>query len=218
MTQDFTPGTPYSLIGPNGAGKSSYLKTCVGLYQPEGGTILLGDEDVTKAHIFRRVRKGMGVKNQKPQVFCDLSVNDNLWVAAYSCTKNAEKAVDVSRKILGMLGMDAQSEVQASALSHGQQQWLDIGMVLCLAPRVVLLDEPAAGMTIEETRELSSLVRTLARHTTVVVVEHDMEFVRTLEGHVTVLHQGKVFVEGDIETLRADDRVLDIYLGRRAHV
>jgi branched-chain amino acid transport system permease protein len=218
VTQSFIPGKPYSLIGPNGAGKSSYLKTCVGLYQPEGGAVLLGDEDITRAHIFQRVRKGMGVKNQKPQVFGDLTVSDNLWVAAYSRTKNTEKAVDVSRKILGMLGMDAQSEVQASTLSHGQQQWLDIGMVLCLAPRVVLLDEPAAGMTIEETRELSSLVRTLARHTTVVVVEHDMEFVRTLEGHVTVLHQGKVFAEGDIETLRADDRVLDIYLGRRAHV
>jgi branched-chain amino acid transport system permease protein len=218
VTQCFIPGKPYSLIGPNGAGKSSYLKTCVGLYQPEGGAVLLGDEDITRAHIFQRVRKGMGVKNQKPQVFGDLTVSDNLWVAAYSRTKNTEKAVDVSRKILGMLGMDAQSQVQASALSHGQQQWLDIGMVLCLAPRVVLLDEPAAGMTIEETRELSSLVRTLARHTTVVVVEHDMEFVRTLEGHVTVLHQGKVFAEGDIETLRADDRVLDIYLGRRAHV
>lgn len=218
ITQRFTPGKPYSLIGPNGAGKSSYLKTCVGIYQPEGGTVTLGDEDITRAPIFKRVRSGMGVKNQKPQVFGDLSVVDNLWIAAYSRTKDASKAVDVSGKILGMLGMNEQSEVQASALSHGQQQWLDIGMVLCLAPRVVLLDEPAAGMTIEETRELSSLVRTLARHTTVVVVEHDMEFVRTLGGHVTVLHQGKVFAEGDIETLRADDRVLDIYLGRREHV
>jgi branched-chain amino acid transport system permease protein len=91
-------------------------------------------------------------------------------------------------------------------------------MVLCLAPRVILLDEPAAGMTNEETRELSALVRILARYTTVIVVEHDMEFVRTLEGHVTVLHQGEVFAEGDIDTLRANDRVLDIYLGRRAHV
>ena len=114
--------------------------------------------------------------------------------------------------------MEGQKAVQASALSHGQQQWLDIGMVLCLAPRVVLLDEPAAGMTNEETRELSLLVRTLAKHTTVVVVEHDMEFVRTLEGHVTVLHQGKLFAEGDIDMLRANDAVLDIYLGRGEHV
>ncbi len=117
-----------------------------------------------------------------------------------------------------MLGLAAQSAVQASALSHGQQQWLDIGMVLCLAPRVVLFDEPAAGMTNEETRELSLLVRTLAKHMTVIVVEHDMEFIRTLEGHVTVLHQGQLFAEGDIDTLRSNDEVLDIYLGRGHHV
>ncbi len=218
VTRDFVPGQPYALIGPNGAGKSSFLKTCVGIYRPEGGSILLDDDDITKAPIFDRVHKGMGVKNQKPQVFGEITVQENLWIAAYARTKNSANADKVSQRILGMLGMDGQSAVQASALSHGQQQWLDIGMVLCLAPRVVLLDEPAAGMTNEETRELSLLVRTLAKHTTVVVVEHDMEFVRTLEGHVTVLHQGQLFAEGDIDTLRANDAVLDVYLGRGEHV
>ena len=181
-------------------------------------SILLGDRDITYAPIFDRVRLGLGVKNQKPQVFADLTVADNLWVAAFSRVKNKVVAKSISAKIISMLGLQGQSTAQASALSHGQQQWLDIGMVLCLAPRVIFLDEPAAGMTNEETRELSALVRTLANHTTVVVVEHDMEFVRTLGGHVTVLHQGEVFAEGDIDTLRANDRVLDIYLGRRAHV
>lgn len=218
VSRNFEPGKPYSLIGPNGAGKSSFLKTCVGLYWPEGGTISLGDEDITKAPVFARVHKGMGVKNQKPQVFGENTVVENLWIAAFARTSDGAKANTISERVLGMLGMDEQRDVQASALSHGQQQWLDIGMVLCLAPRVVLLDEPAAGMTNEETRELSLLVRTLAKHTTVVVVEHDMEFVRTLEGHVTVLHQGKLFAEGDIETLRANDAVLDIYLGRGEHV
>jgi branched-chain amino acid transport system permease protein len=160
----------------------------------------------------------MGVKNQKPQVFGELTVNDNLWIAAFSRTRENTSAQAISQKILAMLGLEEQADVDAAALSHGQQQWLDIGMVLCLSPRVILLDEPAAGMTNEETRELSLLVRTLARHTTVVVVEHDMEFVRTLEGHVTVLHQGEVFAEGDIRTLRSDERVLDIYLGRHKHV
>jgi branched-chain amino acid transport system permease protein len=160
----------------------------------------------------------MGVKNQKPQVFGALTVFDNLWMAAYARTRNKTGATEISEKVMRMLGFTNQAAVQASVLSHGQQQWLDIGMVLCLAPRVILLDEPAAGMTSEETRELSSLVRILARYTTVIVVEHDMEFVRTLEGHVTVLHQGEVFAEGDIDGLRANDRVLDIYLGRRAHV
>ncbi|HQU68591.1 MAG TPA: ATP-binding cassette domain-containing protein [Albidovulum sp.] len=218
MSLAFVPGRPFSLIGPNGAGKSSFLKTCVGVYEPEGGTVTIGGRDVTKAPIFRRVHAGMGVKNQKPQVFGDLTVRVNLWIAAYSRVKDREKAAGIAGKIIAMLGLQDQAGVQASALSHGQQQWLDIGMVLCLAPRVVLLDEPAAGMTNEETRELSGLVRILARFTTVIVVEHDMEFVRTLQGHVTVLHQGEVFAEGDIETLRADDRVLDIYLGRREHV
>lgn len=218
VSRNFTPGQPYSLIGPNGAGKSSFLKACVGIYRPESGTISLGDDDITKAPIFARVRKGMGVKNQKPQVFGENTVMENLWIAAFARTQNASLAKTVCADIIGMLGMEAQRDVQASALSHGQQQWLDIGMVLCLAPRVVLLDEPAAGMTNEETRELSLLVRTLAKHTTVVVVEHDMEFVRTLDGHVTVLHQGKLFAEGDIGTLRADDAVLDIYLGRGQHV
>lgn len=218
VTREFAPGKPYALIGPNGAGKSSYLKTCVGIYRPDGGVVKIGDEDVSKAPIFERVRKGMGVKNQKPQVFGENTVERNLWTAAYARTRDSNQAVAISNKVLGMLGLEAQANVQASALSHGQQQWLDIGMVLCLAPRVVLLDEPAAGMTNEETRELSLLVRTLAKHTTVVVVEHDMEFVRTLEGYVTVLHQGKLFAEGDIASLRSNDAVLDIYLGRGEHV
>lgn len=218
VSRDFVPGKPYSVIGPNGAGKSSYLKTCVGLYPPQKGSIMLGDDDITKSPIFERVHKGMGVKNQKPQVFGEKTVAENLWTAAFARTNNSQQAVEVSTKVLMMLGLQEQQAVQASALSHGQQQWLDIGMVLCLAPRVVLLDEPAAGMTNEETRELSKLVRALAKHTTVIVVEHDMEFVRTLNGHVTVLHQGEVFAEGDIDTLRSNDAVLDIYLGRGEHV
>jgi branched-chain amino acid transport system permease protein len=218
VSLDFASGRPYSLIGPNGAGKSSFLKTCVGIYRPEGGKIHLDKDDITKTAIFERVNKGMGVKNQKPQVFGENTVMENLWIAAFARTRDTVQADKTATRILGMLGMEEQKAVQASALSHGQQQWLDIGMVLCLAPRVVLLDEPAAGMTNEETRELSLLVRTLAKHTTVVVVEHDMEFVRTLEGHVTVLHQGEFFAEGDIETLRANDAVLDIYLGRGEHV
>jgi len=218
VSLSFEPGRPYSLIGPNGAGKSSFLKTCVGIYRPDGGSVTLGNGDITQAPIFKRVHDGMGVKNQKPQVFAELAVKDNLWIAAYARLRNREKAQEVAETVLDMLGLSEQAGVAASALSHGQQQWLDIGMVLCLAPRVVLLDEPAAGMTNEETRELSQLVRTLARFTTVIVVEHDMEFVRTLQGHVTVLHQGQVFAEGCIDALRRDERVLDIYLGRREHV
>ncbi len=214
----FEPGLPHSVIGPNGAGKSSFLKVCVGMYPPDSGKVLLGGEVVSHSPIFECVSKGLGVKNQKPQVFGELSIFENLWTAAYSMTRDKEKANRIADQILTMLGMHEQGDVEASALSHGQQQWLDIGMVLCLTPRTILFDEPAAGMTNEETRELSRLVRILAKKTTVLVVEHDMEFVRTLEGMVTVLHQGAFFAKGDIGELRADDRVLDIYLGRRKHV
>lgn len=214
----FEPGIPHSVIGPNGAGKSSFLKVCVGMYPPDSGDVLLGGENVSHSPIFQCVAKGLGVKNQKPQVFGELSIFENLWTAAFSMTRDKNKANQIADQILTMLGMHEQGNVEASALSHGQQQWLDIGMVLCLTPRTILFDEPAAGMTNEETRELSHLVRILAKKTTVLVVEHDMEFVRTLDGMVTVLHQGAFFAKGDIVKLRADDRVLDIYLGRRAHV
>jgi branched-chain amino acid transport system permease protein len=218
VTRAFKPGKPYALIGPNGAGKSSLLKTCAGIYVPDDGLVLLDNVDITSLSIHRRVALGMGVKNQKPQVFGDLSVFENLWISAYSRERNRGSASSTARKVLQMLGFEQKQHSEASSLSHGEQQWLDIGMILCLAPRVILLDEPAAGMTGEETKELAKLVRILARHTTVIVVEHDMDFVRTLEGHVTVLHQGEVFAEGNINELRRDERVLDIYLGRRQHV
>ena len=120
--------------------------------------------------------------------------------------------------MLTMLAMTTQAERPAGELSHGEQQWLDIAMVLCLAPKVIFLDEPAAGMTGSDRRELSALIRLLAESIAVVVVEHDMEFIKTLDANVTVLHQGQVFAEGDIDTLRQDERILDIYLGRRKHV
>ncbi len=218
VSQSFSPGRVRCLIGPNGAGKSSYLKACTGVYKPDGGSITLAGQDITKTDPFRRVRMGLGIKNQRAQVFADLDVRRNLWVAAYSRSRDARTADWITTEMLHMLGMRNAASRPASELSHGEQQWLDLGMVLALGPDVILLDEPAAGMTNEERRQLSDMVRALARTASVVVVEHDMDFVRTLDADVTVLHQGEVFARGDIETLRQDDRVLDIYLGRHQHV
>ena len=218
VTQSFAPGRVRCLIGPNGAGKSSYLKACTGVYKPDGGRIHLDGRDITIADPFARVQLGVGIKNQRAQVFGELDVSRNLWVAAYSRRRDIAAADRVTADLLTMLGMSDKARRPASELSHGEQQWLDIGMVLALSPDVVLLDEPAAGMTKEERRQLSRLVRALAKTAAVVVVEHDMDFVRTLDADVTVLHQGEVFARGDIETLREDDRILDIYLGRRKHV
>jgi len=218
VTQSFTAGRVRCLIGPNGAGKSSYLRCCTGVFPVDQGRITLAGRDITRAKTFERIRAGVGIKLQAPQVFSELSVRSNLWIAAYSATHEKHGADEVTEKMLSMLAMTLHAERLAGDLSHGEQQWLDIGMVLCLSPKVIFLDEPAAGMTGADRRELSALIRVLSESIAVVVVEHDMEFVKTLNANVTVLHQGQVFAEGDIDTLRQDERILDIYLGRRKHV
>ncbi len=218
VSQDFSPGRVRCVIGPNGAGKSSYLKTCIGIYKPDSGRIFLGGSDITGKDPFARVQQGLGIKMQKAQVFGELDVRRNLWIAAFSRCRDRVSADATTAEMLRMLAMTQQADRPASELSHGEQQWLDIAMVLCLAPDVILLDEPAAGMTREERGQLSRLVRDLAQTASVVVIEHDMEFVRTLDADVTVLHRGAVFARGDIGELRQDERILDIYLGRREHV
>ena len=218
ISQIFESGKVRCIIGPNGAGKSSYLKTCTGAYKPDSGQIYLGGEDITKINPFQRVKLGLGIKMQTAQVFNELTVKQNLWIAAYGRERNKDKANEISDNMLDVLNMQEISERPASTLSHGEQQWLDIGMVLSLSPAVILLDEPAAGMTKDEKRQLSKLVRIIARKATVVVVDHDMDFVRTLDAEVTVLHQGAVFAQAEIEELRKDERIFDIYLGRREYV
>lgn len=218
ISQRFSLGQVHCLIGPNGAGKSSFLRCCTGVYRLNSGSIYYGNEDITRWPMFKRARAGIGIKTQAAQVFDELDVYTNLWIAAYCHHGNAAEAHIHTEQMLCMLGLAAKAGKPASELSHGEQQWLDIGMVLCTAPSVLLLDEPAAGMTGEETRQLSLLIRTLVREIVIVVVEHDMEFIRTLDAEVTVLHQGAVFAQGSIDDLRKDERILDIYLGRREHV
>ena len=218
VNHSFESGHVFCLIGPNGAGKSSYLKICTGAYKADKGEVLLNGQDVTRSNPFARVNLGMGIKNQKAQVFHELSVQQNLWVSAYSKNRNKHKAEHMADEMLHMLGIEALSSRPASELSHGQQQWLDIGMVICLSPGVVLLDEPAAGMTQMERRQLSKLVKLLSESAAVIVVEHDMGFVRSLDTMITVLHQGSIFAHGDMEELRKDERILDIYLGRSKNV
>ena len=218
VSQIFRPGKTRCLIGPNGAGKSTFLRCCTGTYKVDSGVISFSGKDITDWEPFARVRAGIGIKMQLAQVFDELDVKQNLWVAAYSRRRDRHAADKVAYQMLSMLGMKNRQHQMASELSHGEQQWLDIGMVLCLSPSIILLDEPAAGMTREEKGQLTDLVRELAPTVSVVVVEHDMEFVRNLNAEVTVLHQGAVFAQGNIEELRQDERILDIYLGRRKNV
>lgn len=218
VTLSFTRGRIHCLIGPNGAGKSSYLKLCSGTYRPGHGSVTLDGVDVTKAPPHRRVRRGLGIKNQKAQVFGELDVRTNLWVAAYGRYRDAARAGEVADEILRLLGLTDWAHRPAGDLSHGDQQWIDIGMVLCQDPAVLLLDEPAAGMTPGERAELARLLRALAPKVAIVLVEHDMAFVRSLDPAVTVLHHGAVFAAGEIEEIHGNPDVLDIYLGRHRHV
>lgn len=215
VSYQFKSGRPYALIGPNGAGKTSLLKTSIGLYIPDGGEVFLAKQNISKKPIFDRIRMGMGVKNQKPQLFGELSIEQNLWMAAYGKTRDDLYAQKTSKDICKMLGFEAIASLAADKLSHGQKQWLDIGLLLCLAPDVMFFDEPAAGMTAKETEQLTHLIGLLARHSIVIVVEHNMDFVASLDAQVIMLHQGSIYAEGALETLRQNEHILDLYLGRR---
>jgi branched-chain amino acid transport system permease protein len=205
----------HCLIGPNGAGKSTFLNTCLGLLKPDAGAILFKGVDITHWDPYRRVKSGLGIKLQVARIFDEMTAWQNLWLAAFSRLKDKTAANRRAEGISQIIGLHNRLEVKGGELSHGEQQWLDIGMVLSLGPKVIFLDEPAAGMTGQEREQTITLLHRIAEHAGIVVVEHDMDFVRQLQAPVTVLHQGAVFAEGTIEELRQDERVLDIYLGRR---
>jgi branched-chain amino acid transport system permease protein len=164
-----------------------------------------------------RVRNGLGIKLQVASIFTELSVLENLWLAAYGRRRDKAAADLRSAEMLDWLALAHRADDIAGSLSHGQKQWLEIGMVIAAEPSVVLLDEPTAGMTREETARMAAMVRLLGQSVSVIVVEHDMEFVRALDVPVTVFHQGNVFASGSLEELRRDERILDIYLGRQGH-
>jgi len=226
-------GDIYGLIGPNGAGKTTLFNVMTGLYVPESGTCNFMGREFTRLKPHQIAQAGMARTFQNIRLFGALSALENVMIGRHVRTRaglfgavvrnrrtlDEEAAIEArARELLDYVGIGERANHMARALPYGDQRRLEIARALATEPMLLALDEPAAGMTNDETRELSSLVRVLARHMTVIVVEHDMEFVRTLGGHVTVLHQGEVFAEGDIDTLRADDRVLDIYLGRGKHV
>lgn len=215
VTLSFPPVGAQCLIGPNGAGKSTLFNLLVGRHQPTAGRILLGERDITRRKPHERARLGIGIKLQVPSIYPDLWSAENLWLAAYSHHRDVSKARQRAADLLHWLRLTERAHEPAANLSHGEQQRLEIGMVLAADPRIVLLDEPTAGLTRQETEETVELVRELARHASVVVVEHDMSFVRSLDVETTVLHEGAVFTSGPLEEIRRDERVLDIYLGRK---
>jgi branched-chain amino acid transport system ATP-binding protein len=201
------------LIGPNGAGKSTFFKMITGQLRPSAGQILFAGADITRTEAHEIGRLGIGIKNQVPDVFDGLPVRENLWLAARRADASPQALVD---EIMQRLELADIAGRVVGELAHGQRQWVEIGMVLARKPRLILLDEPSAGMSLEETNRTAALIREVNRTTTIVVVEHDMQFIRRIATKVTVFHQGRILVEDSFDRIMTDPRVRDVYLGRQA--
>ncbi len=208
----------HCLMGPNGAGKSTFFNLLVGRYRPTSGHVVFSGEKITRREPHERVQRGLGIKLQVASLYKDSTVFENVWLASYAKTGNADAASNRAVDVLSWLDLMHRANDLAGTLAHGQQQWLEIGMALATEPIVILLDEPTAGMTREETARTAGLIVELGKHVSVVVVEHDMEFVRLLDVPVTVFHQGRIFARGSIDELRRNEQVLEIYLGRGGNV
>jgi len=217
------PGELRTIIGPNGAGKTTMMDVVTGKTRPDTGRAIFdGRHDLTRLDEAAIANLGIGRKFQKPTVIESLSVHDNLELALNGA-RGLRAALffrlsDDSRAriadTIGMIGLASHETARAGALSHGQKQWLEIGMLLSQEPDLLLVDEPVAGMTDRETEATAALLRRIAGERSVVVVEHDMEFVRALASRVTVLHAGSVLAEGSIDHVQNDQRVIEVYLGR----
>ena len=217
------PGEMRAVIGPNGAGKTTMMDVITGKTRPQTGDVLFAEtRDLTRLDEAAISQLGIGRKFQKPSVFEKLTVEENLSLALagnrgvtqalFWRMSNAE-TIRLG-ELLDIVRLGAQRKMLAARLSHGQKQWLEIGMLLAQEPRLLLVDEPVAGMTDAETETTASLLKSIAGERSIVVVEHDMSFVRELGVKVTVLHEGSVLAEGSLEHVSADERVIEVYLGR----
>ena len=217
------PGELRAIIGPNGAGKTTMMDVITGKTKPDSGEIYFeGTTDLRRYDEAAIAGLGIGRKFQKPTVFENHSVEGNLAMALagnrspFATLFHRPTQAERGRlsELLGIIGLTSQASSTAGDLSHGQKQWLEIGMLLAQDPKLLLVDEPAAGMTDAETEATAVLLKQIAKDHSVVVVEHDMNFVRDLGCKVTVLHEGSVLAEGSLDQVSANERVIEVYLGR----
>ncbi|CAN7776852.1 ATP-binding cassette domain-containing protein [Caballeronia sp. LjRoot34] len=212
ISVDFVGPGIHVVIGANGAGKSTFFGVLTGRHQATDGQVVLNDIDITRAPTFKRARHGLGIKTQVPSLFPGLSVQENLRLAHYEPGRS--RSTRLVRRTLQAVGLHRKMNTLVAELAHGEQQWLEIAMVLAQDPAVILLDEPAAGMTAQERSNTVALIQQLAIDHTVIVVEHDMSFIRALSAPISMLHQGKIFRQGTFEEITSDPIVIDAYLGR----
>ena len=209
-----TEGELRCLIGPNGAGKSTFFKLLTGQLRPTSGRVLYRGRDIAGAETHEVARLGIGIKTQVPSVFDGLSVRENVWIAA-SRGRPARRADERVDEILSRIAMTRVADRPVGQLAHGQRQWLELGIVLAAEPELILLDEPAAGMTHEEVVRTAELIREINRTRSLIVVEHDMQFIRMIASRVTVLDRGRVLVEDSMDNILRHPTVRDVYLGKR---
>ena len=211
------------VIGPNGAGKTTMMDVITGKTRPDEGRALFGEAtDLTRLSEAEIAHAGIGRKFQKPTIFEELSVFENLELAmkadkkvrATLFAKLSSEETDRIAAILSLIGLERSAQRIAGLLSHGEKQWLEIGMLLMQEPKLLLLDEPVAGMSDQETERTAELLLSLAGSHSLVVVEHDMAFIETIARKVTVLHEGRVLAEGPMDQVKNDPRVIEVYLGR----
>jgi branched-chain amino acid transport system ATP-binding protein len=203
------------LIGPNGAGKSTFFKMLTGQLEPSHGQVLFRGRDISRAQAHQIARLGIGIKTQVPSVFDGLSVRENIWLAA-SRLHSGERARRLVDEMLTRIGLLHEADRLVGQLAHGQRQWVELGLVLSTDPQLILLDEPAAGMTHEEVQKTAELVREINRTKALIVVEHDMQFIRMIANRVTVFNRGSILVEDSVENIMRNPLVRDIYLGKQA--
>ena len=222
LTLYVEPGEMRCIIGPNGAGKTTMMDVITGKTRPDSGSVWFGDKlnllTLSEPEI---AQAGIGRKFQKPTVFEDLTVFENLELALAGCksfldtlfARTTRPQLERIDEVLEITGLTDLRQVPGKILSHGQKQWLEIGMLLMQDPELLLIDEPVAGMTPQEIERTAQLLRTLEGGHSVLVVEHDMDFVRSIAKRVTVLHEGRVLAEGQMSAVQKDPRVVEVYLG-----
>jgi urea transport system ATP-binding protein len=216
-------GEMRAIIGPNGAGKTTMMDVITGKLRPDTGKIIFGDNiDLTKYDEAEIANLGIGRKFQKPTVIESLTLFENLELALVGnrsvfqslIHKLGGEQIDRIDEALNIVALPTRRNELAGALSHGQKQWLEIGMLLVQDPQLLLVDEPAAGMTDAETETTAELLKNISGKHSVVVVEHDMDFIKALDTTVSVLHEGSTLAEGRLEDVQNDERVIEVYLGR----
>ncbi len=219
---DVQAGTFHGLIGPNGSGKSTLLKAIAGAHFADSGTVVFNGHDITRATPYERARAGLSLKFQITAVLPELSVYDNVLLAMQSTESLPRLLLSLSRRaldaevssLLERFRLVDRADDLAGELSHGQQQWLEIAMALALRPKLLLLDEPTGGMSPEERRVTGELLAPIKAHCSLIIVEHDLHFIRDICDRLTVLDQGKVLDQGDVEAIQRSSKVQQVFTTR----